>query len=314
MKITKLALAALLAASLFSISCKEKTAEAQTSGSASVSKAARNAKPNAETDFEYQINGDLTAVKITGYIGKGDKIVVPETIQGLPVVMVNLNSGDATLCVIPGSVKYADLLRIGVDSKKSAEIVLSKGLEYLSLMANNIKSIDLPSTLKYLYFSENNDVKSLVLPDGIRVVLRIQGNALETITFPTNPAGKIFIGYGKYYGIFYDANLEQLNLPENPVQTLRVLKASDYPPSVRGIFWDSVGERENRMQTVNLRSMLNMQESAKLKNSVELQKKFNIEIPYPRKAEVKELVKELPFLHGNYNPDMLLDKFYGFKN
>lgn len=286
MKITKIALAAILAASFFSISCKEKTAEAQTSVSASVSKAAKNAKPNPESDFEYKFNKNLTEAKITGYIGKSTKIVIPETIQGLPVIRVeSLRGGDmdyddwpvrkATLCVIPNSVKYAKIDDLGTSNKKPSELVLPEGLISLSIGSANISSLNLPSTLKYL--SGTGNAKSLVLPESIEGISYFGG--LDTLTFPTHPTyGKIFlIDNYSHDGYVFDG-LPQINLPENPAETFRYT------------YWDSIWDwQENKNKTKNLREVIH---GDKIDNSVEFQKKLNIEISYPKGDELLNFLND----------------------
>lgn len=299
MKISKIVVAALFAASFFSISCKEKTAEAQTAGSASVSKAAKNAKPNPESDFYYDFNKDLTAARIRNYKGKSDKIVVPETIQGLPVVMVTLDSKiikKASLIVIPSSVKFAEIRYIGEENKKPSELILSDGLEYLTLQGN-IKSLNLPSTLKYFWLGYSNPIiDSLVLPDSIRYV-ELYYARVKTLTFPAKPAsGKIYIGKLEFND---DYNIEQINLPDNPAEALRYWGQFD-------AYWAYSAPNK-----INFRKII---KSKTVDNSVELQKKFNFDIFGPSTKEYDEFIEEV---HGD-DPLFIVSSrnfasFYGFK-
>lgn len=51
-------------------------------------KSAKELKPNAESDFKYTMTEDGAGVKITGYIGQSPEIIIPDTIEGLPVLEV----------------------------------------------------------------------------------------------------------------------------------------------------------------------------------------------------------------------------------
>ena len=61
----------------------EKTAKAEKS-----KKGAESLKENPASDFKYTMTDDGAGVKITAYIGKSPKIVIPAEIEGLPVLEV----------------------------------------------------------------------------------------------------------------------------------------------------------------------------------------------------------------------------------
>ena len=73
------------------------------------------------SDFEYDLNGDGTGVVILKYVGKGDDIVIPDSIEDFPVVSVgcgfdNENVKTLETLEIPNSVKS-----IGTGAFKNCE-------------------------------------------------------------------------------------------------------------------------------------------------------------------------------------------------
>jgi nitrous oxide reductase accessory protein NosL len=44
-----------------------------------------NKKPNAEKDFRVKLNDAGDSAVITGYLGPGGNIIIPASIQGIPV-------------------------------------------------------------------------------------------------------------------------------------------------------------------------------------------------------------------------------------
>lgn len=204
----KIAAAFLAAAIMMVASCNKKAEAQDNSGAAGKAEtAAKNAKPNPESDFEIKIADDLSFVSVTGYKGKSNKIVVPETIQGLPVMYVSLVAPDATLLVIPSTAKLIDV-SVGRDLKKGkyADVVLPEGLLAIKIRGR-ISSVVLPSTVKYIGSMSYSDeysyyliTKELVLPPSLEFIGRcaLTGHNYETqegidnLTLPV-PSGKLFL-------------------------------------------------------------------------------------------------------------------------
>ena len=179
MKTTKKLVAAIAAfvMALAFASCNEKKGAAGAGASAGTTANTANLKPSPEADFEIKLSDDGTFVSITSYKGKGGKVVVPATIQGLPVKVVkNMNYGGS--------------------AEKVTSLAFSEGIEAIGDECCNgyfcnCKEIILPSTLKYIGHSAFfiNDVMKLI----------------------SIPAGVKYMGYGAFN--FCD-NLETINIPE----------------------------------------------------------------------------------------------------
>ena len=86
----------LMACTMAFTSCKEKNADSskgeaagETTGSKTSAKASTETlKPNAESDFRVELTEDGAGVRVLEYIGTSPNVVIPDTIQGMPVVEV----------------------------------------------------------------------------------------------------------------------------------------------------------------------------------------------------------------------------------
>lgn len=194
--------AALFAAALVLFASCNKKAEAQSSGGATA-KSAKIGKPNAESDFEFEINKDVTAVYLTRYKGKSTKIVIPETIQGLPVTLIeplfmqySSIKQNVTQVAIPKTVLaigYSAFEELGSKTKNGTEIILSEGLISIGASAfvyAKISSVNFPSTLKYIGVDAFDDsetpstVKEFVLNEGLEILGSIP-DSVESLTLPS---------------------------------------------------------------------------------------------------------------------------------
>lgn len=119
-----------------------------------------NEAPNPESDFEIDFNEEITEVYITEYKGESDKIIIPETIQGLPVTkivsMVNPHIWTIEKIFVPSSVRQIERVCavqyiLGSRTQNGTEVVLSEGLVSIgedAFGSAHIASINFPSTLK----------------------------------------------------------------------------------------------------------------------------------------------------------------------
>jgi len=118
------------------------------------------------SDFNYVMNKDNNGVKITKYIGKGGKVVIPAKIEGYPVVELgsqafygedNTSYGPGysiTSVVIPASVKF-----IG---------------NYCFYSIDNLKSVTFLGTgvvIDANAFAGNSNLKELKMPSGDNVLI-----------------------------------------------------------------------------------------------------------------------------------------------
>lgn len=279
----KLAVAFLAAALMTFASCNKK-AEAQDTSSAEskTEKAAKNAKPNPESDFEIRISDDVSWIKVTKFVGVSEKIVVPETIQGLPVLSVSLYAPKATLVVIPSTAKVI-WLNVGgkLEGGKYADVVLPEGLIAIGRLRGRISSVKLPPTVKYIGDEATNDdlyTKELVLPSSLEYVgySALLSDGIENLTFSA-PTGKLFL-----IGKVLCQNIP--NLPENLVTNFRF----------SGDSFDFFG-------IINYRNPTKVSEvfrgpwQDKVNQSVELKKKYDLNkiIPHPTTEERDEYLKNL---------------------
>lgn len=189
------AVAAFFMAAVFSAFCEEKTKDEP----AAKKQITENEAPNPESDFDIDFNEDITEVYITGYkgsIGKSGKIIIPETIQGLPVTKIvglynRRDHGDIARIkrikkiFVPASVKQIERVcapnhdyALGVDTQNGTEVVLSEGLVSIGEKAfryAKISSINFPSTLKVIgkeAFSLVTFGTAISLPENVDIAER----------------------------------------------------------------------------------------------------------------------------------------------
>ncbi len=133
-------------------------------------------------DWEFQLLDN--EVKITGYLGDGGDVVIPETIYGTPVTKVYLTEygktlDNATLVRFPGSVKVIEKITYKDDNKSIKTIQLQEGVEKIGLGAFSgfkaLETINLPSTVKVIDsygFRWCESLKNIAIPDGLTEIGR----------------------------------------------------------------------------------------------------------------------------------------------
>lgn len=183
-------------------------------------KAAIDTTPNPESDFEFILNDDMTKVSITKYKGTRADLVIPETIQGIPVTAIisqetgsyDLMGGyslksildtDIRSLVIPSSVEYiGESAFANTDypgHTRFLQLIDIKGCTYIGKNAfegagRNLKSWDLKELKKFGYLGKLN----------------------VTVNFPEN------LGFIDQEA-FYNANIEEVNLEK--CKNLKSIKA-----------------------------------------------------------------------------------------
>ena len=130
-----------------------------------------------EADFEVEPADDsFTGIVITKYKGKEQLVVIPATMQGLPVKRIKVSAFDTqniVAVVIPEGVTYVS----GFNSCKNlSSVVLPSTLKVIGDGAfegcSSLKSIDLPEGLLYIdcYAFHNSGLTSINLPKSLRVI------------------------------------------------------------------------------------------------------------------------------------------------
>ena len=156
------------------------------------SKKGEIAKAAPESDFEFVLSEDGTFIAITKYKGNAKNLVIPETIQGLPVEVINGFSENKKIksVVIPSSAKV--IQAPGFSYCDSLEkVTLPEGLLYIQVGTfghTGLTSVTLPKSLEYLgsAFLSCNNLTEINIPDDAAFLLK---NATEVAVFLSEEKG-----------------------------------------------------------------------------------------------------------------------------
>ena len=156
------------------------------------SKKGEIAKAAPESDFEFVLSEDGTFIAITKYKGNAKNLVIPETIQGLPVEVINGFSENKKIksVVIPSSAKV--IQAPGFSYCDSLEkVTLPEGLLYIQVGTfggTGLTSVTLPKSLEYLgsAFLDCNNLTEINIPDDAAFLLK---NATEVAVFLSEEKG-----------------------------------------------------------------------------------------------------------------------------
>ncbi len=147
------------------------------------------ANANADTDFTYHPVAD--GIEITDYVGIDPEVVIPDTIDGLPVTSIGYgafeNKGLTKVTLNAG------LLRIdsfAFSSNHLTEIKIPVGVVTLgnsSFLDNALTEIDIPATVKTIgpYAFYVNSIHTVMLNEGLETI--------QEGAFIDNPITKIII-------------------------------------------------------------------------------------------------------------------------
>ena len=175
-------------------------------------------KPNPETDFDFQVNNDFTAVTITGYKGQSASVYIPTEIQGVPVTEIatsfNRTIKQITSLYIPDSVT-----KIGKEAFSDEKDYLSGRDVPLCYM----ESVRLPENLKVIdsrTFSCLTSLKTVIFPKNLERIERYAFYSCMSLESLTLPETVYYIGKCA----FQDSGIEVLNLPSS----LRVIEPNAF--------------------------------------------------------------------------------------
>lgn len=169
-------------------------------------------KPAPESDFEVKPTDDsFTAITITKYKGKDPLVVIPATMQGLPVKRIGWEAfkGNSNLVavVIPEGVTYVNGFS---DCEHLSVAVIPEGVTCIRGFSGcgNLSSVVLPSTLIAIgnsAFYKCSGLKSINLPEGL---MYIGADAFtETgLTSVSLPKSIRLLNKGSFGGPFRDCN------------------------------------------------------------------------------------------------------------
>ena len=199
-KIAGAVLAGMMALSF--ASCNEKNGGSGAVGADGLTKAQAKIlkeKPAPEADFEIELSDDGSYVTVTEYKGKAKTLVIPSTIQGLPVKRVGVYS----------------LFDSSSTMKSLTSVVISEGVVGIGGFKDcpALTTVVLPSTLKGIEesaFAGCEKLTTVNLPEGLVYIggYAFNGTALASVTFP-----KSLKAMG-YYAFLSCGNLAEINIPD----------------------------------------------------------------------------------------------------
>lgn len=224
-----------------------------------------SAPEQPDSVFKYELSKDGNGVVINYYKGKSKFIVVPEKIQGMPVVEVKFNSVPfpGMSMFIPGTVKKFD----STGRNHLFAVEFAEGFEEIEGFSfdkcEELSYVKLPSTLKRIRkgaFRECKSLTSVNLPDSLEVIPKSAFYNCENLKEVNMPSKLKMIDEDAFYG----TALESVTLPEgvewigfDSFSWCPKLKAITLPASVKYImgdfeadYWISRG-CEN-LETINL--------------------------------------------------------------
>lgn len=214
-----------------------------TAGSKQTAAASVNTEPNSEDDFDFTVNDDFTEITITGYHGTRKDVVIPASIQDVPVLYIDrIDNGKITSLVIPAGVKE---IRENVfwNNKSLKSLTLPSGfhigsgafsgcraLETVALGENSIigdgafsgcsiTNIDIPKgcTLGEGAFGSCEKLESVTLPEGLTVIPHASFSNCGKLATVNFPASLKYIGGDRHTltgGAFYGCPIASVDLPE----------------------------------------------------------------------------------------------------
>jgi hypothetical protein len=189
------------------VGCNGKTSAQSASGK----------KASPVSDFSYDLSTDGTGIKITGYTGKGGVVVIPSTIEDMPVVQItgteDSNAGafmgriidggqvfpaiNITEIVVPASVTVIGPAAFcGIDNLTKA--TLSDGIKTLPSAVfrdcRNLTTVNLPASLEeigMMAFNGCTELNNLIIPEILNSINFIEMGA------PGSKTNFAFSGCGK---------------------------------------------------------------------------------------------------------------------
>ena len=180
-----------------------------------------SAKAAPESDFEFRLSEDGTFIEITKYKGNAKNLVIPETIQGVPVEVIDGFEDNMKIksVVIPSSVKVIRQYAFG-GCESLEKVTLPEGLFLIDDAAfsfTGLTSVTLPKGLEYLEskaFGNCNNLSEINIPDDAAFLLK---NATECTVF--------LLEYAKTTR-WFDASVETISLSGEEIFSGSKIKGS----------------------------------------------------------------------------------------
>ena len=111
-------------------------------------------EPNSEDDFDWKVNDDFTEITITKYKGERKNVVIPATIQDVPIT-----------CIGVEAFKYANITSVIIP--ECVKKILGS-----AFYGSDIQSIEIPKgcTLTSEAFKDCDELESVILPEGLKII------------------------------------------------------------------------------------------------------------------------------------------------
>ncbi|MDR1287595.1 MAG: leucine-rich repeat domain-containing protein [Treponema sp.] len=235
-------LAAALAFALVLAGCGKKNSGGESGGGNAVQAAISAAvRETPASDFSYGLSEDGQGIVVTGYTGNGGKVVIPATIEDIPVVEIGDDafSGkkkNITEIVIPGSV-----VSIGrhafMDNSVLKSITLPDGLKTIEngifWGCSNLTSVTLPDGLKTIEdntFYECSNLTTVILPAGLEAIgyTAFRGcRELNNLTIPASLTGVKFVWISESSNDYPD-NGAFIGCGKLPIKTRQTIQGWGY--------------------------------------------------------------------------------------
>lgn len=158
-----------------------------------------NPHENNADDFRYRYDSKLGGMVVTDYLEASPKVVIPNSIEGEPVVKVDLS----------GCVKELTELEFP-DSVKS--FALSRQIK------ESLQNVNIPSSVTNIengQFSGCTKLTSITIPNGVTTICSGAFRYCYNLKSITIPESITAIGGGAYGGAFEQTGLTNITIPDS---------------------------------------------------------------------------------------------------
>lgn len=163
------------------------------------------AKVAPESDFEFELSDDGTFIKLTKYNGNAKHLVIPETIQGVPVEVIDMGFG-------------------GHENNKTKSVVIPSSVKVIGYGAFNgyesLEEVTLPEKLLWIdseAFLGCESLEKVTLPEEL-FYIGYRAFAYTGLTSVTLPKGLEFLDPEAFAGC---NNLAEINIPDDAAFLLK---------------------------------------------------------------------------------------------
>jgi len=203
------------------------------------------------SDFKYDLTSNGKGIAILQYTGKGGNVIVPDEIEGMPVLQLGGSSGatasgreilnngfegtKVTGVVLPDSLimdfesneyyqyyaGYGGEVIHGFRDTPLQSITFPKGITFIPGFffenCKSLKSITIPGTVKKIesYAFRGSGLTSIVIPEGVETIEESAFQDCKDLKSVTLPESIRTIGLNAFSGC---SSLETVNLPSHTIE------------------------------------------------------------------------------------------------